>query len=289
MKRRHFLLVAGSLLASVATSAAALAVAAPRIVALGGPVTETVYALGAGELLVGTDSSSVYPEAATKLPQVGYQRTLAAEGILSLKPTLVLASDEAGPPAALEQLRAAGVEISLVPSEHSVAGAQAKVLAIAKVLNRTAEGEKLAAAIDAQGREAAGIIAAAPGKPKVLFLYARGASTLNVSGHGTAADAMISLVGARNAVTGYEGYKPLTAEAAVAAAPDYILMMSRGVDSMGGKDAVLTQPGLALTPAGQKKQVVAIDDLLLLGFGPRTGAALTELARALHPATDMKK
>ena len=123
----------------------------------------------------------------------------------------------------------------------------------------------------------------------MLFLYARGAATLNVSGHGTAADAMISLAGAQNAVTGYEGYKPLTAEAAVAAAPDYILMMSRGVDSVGGKDAVLSQPGLALTPAGQKKRVVAIDDLLLLGFGPRTGAALPELARALHPAADAKK
>lgn len=286
MKRHHLLIVTGLLLAPLAAGAAE---PTPRVVALGGPVTETVYALGAGDLLVGTDSSSVYPAAATRLPQVGYQRTLAAEGVLSLKPTLVIASDEAGPPAALEGLRAAGVEITLVPSEHSVPGAQAKVRAIARVLNRAAEGEKLAAVIADQAREAAGIIAAAPARPKVLFLYARGASTLNVSGHGTAADAMISLAGAQNAVTGYEGYKPLTAEAAVAAAPDYILMMSRGVDSVGGKDAVLSQGGLALTPAGQKKQVVALDDLLLLGFGPRTGEALTELARAFHPSVSTLK
>lgn len=255
-----------------------------RILPLGGPVTETVYALGAGDLVIGTDTSSIYPEAATKLPQVGYQRTLAAEGILSLKPDLVLATDEAGPANVMEQVRTAGVRVVLVPSEHSVAGAQAKVKAIAAALGREAAGDKLSATIAAQAEEAQAILAKSPAKPKVLFLYARGASTLNVSGHGTAADAMIVLAGGQNAVTGYEGYKPLTAESAVAAAPDYLLMMDRGLSSVGGKESVFTQPGLALTPAGQNQRIVAMDDLLLLGFGPRTGQAITELARALHPA-----
>ena len=254
-----------------------------RILPLGGPVTETVYALGAGDLVVGTDTSSVYPEAAARLPQVGYQRTLAAEGILSLKPDLVLATDEAGPANVLEQLRTAGVRVVLVPGEHSVAGAQAKVRAIAAALGRETEGDKLAAAIAAQAEEAQAILVKSPARPKVLFLYARGASTLNVSGRGTSADAMIALAGAQNAVTGYEGYKPLTAESAVAAAPDYILMLDRGLSSVGGKDSVLAQPGLALTPAGRNKRIVALDDLLLLGFGPRTGQAIAELARALHP------
>lgn len=255
-----------------------------RIVPLGGPVTETVYALGAGDLVVGTDTSSVYPEAATKVPQVGYQRTLAAEGILSLKPDLVLATDEAGPANVLEQLRAAGVRVILVPGEHSVAGAQAKVKAIAAALGRDAGGEKLAATIAEQAEEASAILARSTLRPKVLFLYARGAATLNVSGQGTAADAMIALAGAQNAVTGYNGYKPLTAESAVAAAPDYLLMLERGLSSAGGADGVLAQPGLALTPAGQNKRIVALDDLLLLGFGPRTGQAIAELVRALHPA-----
>ncbi len=254
-----------------------------RVLPLGGPVTETVYALGAGGLVVGTDTSSVYPEAATKLPQVGYQRTLAAEGILSLQPDLVLATDEAGPANVLEQLRTAGVRVVLVPGGYSVAGAQAKVRAIAAALGREAAGNDLAATIATQAKEAQAILASFPARPKVLFLYARGTSTLNVSGRGTAADAMIALAGGQNAVTGYEGYKPLTAEAAVAAAPDYLLMMDRGLSSVGGKDGVFTQPGLALTPAGQNKRVVALDDLLLLGFGPRTGRAVTELARALHP------
>lgn len=259
-----------------------------RVLPLGGPVTETVYALGAGDLVVGTDTSSVYPEAATKLPQVGYQRTLAAEGILSLKPDLVLATDEAGPANVLEQLRTAGVKVVLVPSEHSVAGAQAKVRAVAAALDRAPEGDRLAATVAAQADEARKFLAGSPARPSVLFLYARGAGTLNVAGRNTAADAMIALAGAQNAVTGYEGYKPLTAEAAVAAAPEYLLMMDRGLSSVGGRDAVLAQPGLALTPAGQNKRVVAMDDLLLLGFGPRTGQAIAELARALHPTTDLR-
>ena len=262
---------------------AAMAAPHPRVVALGGPVTETVYALGKEALLVGTDSSSVYPEAATKLPQVGYQRTLAAEGIVSLAPELILATDEAGPPAVIEQLRSSGVKIVLVPSEHSVPGAQAKVRAIAAALGCADRGEQLAAVIGKEAEEARTLLQPWPTQPKVLFLYARGGATMNVSGAGTAADAMIALAGGRNAATGYEGYKPLTTEGGVAAAPEVILLTSRGLESAGGTDKLLTQPGLSFTPAARSKRVVALDDLYLLGFGPRTGAAIRDLARALHP------
>ena len=275
------LLLAACLVAWV--GARPVAAGALRIVPLGGPVTETVYALGAGDFVVGTDTSSVYPEAATTLPQVGYQRTLAAEGVLSLQPDLVLATDEAGPANVLEQLRAAGVRLVLVPSEHSVAGAQAKVRAIAAALDRAEAGEKLAATIAAEADDARARIKKMTTRPTVLFLYARGGATMNVAGQGTAADAMINLAGGRNAVTGYDGYKPLTAEAAVAAAPQFILTLDRGLASVGGKERLLTQPGLDVTPAGQNKRVVALDDLYLLGFGPRTGAAILDLARALHP------
>lgn len=263
--------------------AATLGHAAERVVALGGPVTETVYALGAGDLLVGADSSSVYPAAATKLPQVGYQRTVAAEGVLALRPTLVLATDEAGPPAAIEQIRGAGVKVVLAPSEHSVAGAQAKVRAIAAALGKTPEGERVAAEIGRQAAEAQAIVAKRAGQPGVLFLYARGGGVMNVAGAATAADAMITLAGGRNAVSGYENYHPLTAEAAVTAAPEVILTLDRGLASVGGIDKLLEQPGLSLTPAGKARRVLAFDDLYLLGFGPRTGAALADLARALAP------
>ena len=127
------------------------------------------------------------------------------------------------------------------------------------------------------------LLQSARAQPKVLFLYARGQGALQVSGRGTAAEAMVTLAGGVSAVTGYEGYTPLTPEAAIAAAPDVLLMPARGLDSVGGIDGLLKAPGVALTPAGQERRIVAMDDLYLLGFGPRLGQAVRDLAVFLHP------
>jgi iron complex transport system substrate-binding protein len=116
----------------------------------------------------------------------------------------------------------------------------------------------------------------------VLFVYARAGGVLNASGAGTHADAMIQLAGGINAVTGYEGYKPLTAEAALLAAPDVILLTTRGLAGAGGTDAILSHPGIANTPAAKSRRVVALDDLLLLGFSSRIGEAVRELSRLIH-------
>jgi iron complex transport system substrate-binding protein len=256
---------------------------ASRIVSVGGGVTEIVYALDFGADVVGVDTSSVYPETATKLPQVGYQRQLSAEGILSLKPTLVLASTDAGPPAALDQLRTAGVTVVSIPADATVAGASARVRAIAQALGVAERGEGIVQRLETDLASAKSLTARVQYKPKVLFIYARGAGTLNVSGTGTAADEMIRVAGAENAVTAYEGFKPFTAEAAVAAAADVLLLPARGLDSLGGPEGLLALPGIAMTPAGRAKRIVTMDDLYLLGFGPRTGLAVQELAHHLHP------
>jgi iron complex transport system substrate-binding protein len=117
----------------------------------------------------------------------------------------------------------------------------------------------------------------------VLFIYARGGGTLMVGGTGTPAAAMIRLAAGENAVSAFDGFKPLTAEAVTTAAPDVILVPSRGLATLGGVDGLVAQPGIALTPAGKARRVVAMDDLLLLGFGPRLGSAVRELAILLHP------
>jgi iron complex transport system substrate-binding protein len=228
---------------------------------LGGSVTEIVFALGAGDKVVGVDSSSVYPEEATQLPQVGYQRQLAAEGVLALNPTLILATTEAGPPEAIVQLKDSGVTVLILPAEESVEGAKAKIRGLAQALSLADKGEALIQKMEAELAEAERLQAQVNSKPKVIFIYARGPGAVNVAGVETAADAMIRLAGGVNAVQDYEGYKPLTAEAAVAATPDVLLLLSRGLESLGGQEALLKQPGLAQTPAGQNGRVIAMDDL----------------------------
>ena len=277
-RRRSFPLLALIAVMAFATTTGA----APRIVTIGGPVTEIVYALGAGGDVVGVDTSSTYPETATRLPQVGYQRRLSAEGVLSLQPDVVLVTSDAGPAAALEQLKTV-VEVVEVSAVYTIAGAEAKIRLIAGVLGREAQGEQLVAALGRDLAAAQAVLDQVRTQPRVLFLYARGLGTLYVSGTGTAVDAMIRLAGGVNAVTEYEDFKPFTSEAVVAAAPEVLLLLERGLDSLGGVEGLLKLPGMALTEAARQDRIVAMDDLYLSSFGPRLGAAVKDLAIHLHP------
>ena len=278
--RRWLLVLVGAAL--LVAPARAQPADSTRIVSLGGPVTEIAYALGAGAHLVGVDVSSVYPEAAQALPDVGYYRRVPAEGVLSLSPTLVLAAADTGPPAVIDQLRSAGATVEQIPGEPSVEGAKAKIRAVAEALGRTERGAQLIQELEQDMAKARALRAQVEEAPHVLFIYARGAGTMNVAGAGTEAEAMIELAGGQNAITGFGGYKPMTAEAVAAAAPDVILMLDRGLESIGGVEGLVEQPGIGLTPAGENRRIVAMDDLLLLGFGPRLGKATLQLTRRLH-------
>jgi iron complex transport system substrate-binding protein len=253
---------------------------AERVVTAGGAITEIVFALGAGAHVVGVDTSSTWPTEVSRLPQVGYQRALAAEPLLSLRPTLVIATADAGPPEVLARLRAAGVRVVITTAAHGLTAACERVRAVGEALGRRDESEALAV------RMRNDVLASPRVRSeglRVVFVYARGGGTLNVAGRDTAADAMIHLVGAHNPVEGYAGYRPLTAEALAAAAPDVLLFSTSGLASIGGASAALALPGVATTPAGRARRVVALDDLLLLGFGPRTAEAARTLATRLSP------
>ncbi|NDJ33535.1 MAG: ABC transporter substrate-binding protein [Chloroflexi bacterium] len=120
----------------------------------------------------------------------------------------------------------------------------------------------------------------------MMFIYARGAGAVSVAGTDTGAATMIEMAGGENAVTEFDGYQPITAEAVVAAAPDVILMMTRGLESLGGVEGLLEQPGIAATPAGENRRVVVVDDLYLLGFSTRTATATLDLTYLLHEELD---
>ncbi len=253
-----------------------------RIITIGGSVTEIVFALGMGEQVVARDDSSLYPPSVKDLQSVGYVRRLSAEPVLSLDPTLIITTEDAGPAEAVEQLRATGVTFLTVPSADTIEGVIAKVALIAQALQQEAAGERIIAQIEADYASAQALQSELTTRPRVMFIYARGAGAMSVAGTNTSAATMIELAGAENAVTEYEGYQPMTAEAVVTSAPDVILLMTRGLESVGGVDGLLEQPGIAQTPAGQNRRIVAVDDLYLLGFSTRIGTAILDLTYLLH-------
>ena len=254
-----------------------------RLVALGGDVTEIVFALGAGERLVAVDSTSDHPPAAADLPDLGYFRRFAAEPIVALEPDLVLASAASGPPVVLKQLRAARVPVTIVPNDPGLDGLLAKIAAVGRALDRQAAADALAAEVEAEVARACERVATAEYRPRVLFVLNVGRGAPLAGGADTSAAAIIDLAGGRNAVGGFAGYKPLSQEAALAAAPDVVLVPDHTLEAAGGPAALLDRPELRHTPAASAGHVVAMDGLLLLGFGPRLGRAVDELARALHP------
>lgn len=257
--------------------------AGERVIAIGGAVTEIVYALNAQDRLVAIDDTSMYPPRAQEtLPSVGYFRALSAEPVLSLRPDLLLMVDNSGPPEVVAQLRRTGVRIVDVSEWHSMDGVYEKVAVIAEALGMEAQGAALNARLRAEYAATRTQVASLPGQPRVMFLLAAGRGALLAAGNQSAAHNMIELAGGVNVFADMRGYKSVTPEAIVAAAPEVIVVTQRTVDALGGIASLLQQADIAATPAGRSGRIVSYDDMYLLGFGPRTPAAIADLAARIH-------
>ena len=265
-----------ALLAASTLLAAPLLHAAEKLVTIGGDVTEIVYALGAGNELVARDSTSLRPKAVLALPDVGYMRQLNTEGILSMHPSMVLSSELAEPSLVLQQLSQNGVKIVRVPGTPSINTVPEKIEVIAAALNRQAEGEKLITTYRSQ----LSTIRHDALPVKMLFVMSHGGMSSMAAGQNTAADAMITSVGAKNAMQGFSRYRPLSQEGVIASAPDILLLTADGVKTLGGLDQVWKLPGVAMTPAGKNKRVLVLDDMSLLGFGLQTPVVMAQLRQA---------
>lgn len=274
MKRRFAFY---SFVALLAFASAAKADNPERVIAAGGSVAEIIHALGAGDRLIARDTTSTYPEAITALPDIGYVRALSAENLIAMDADMIIAEHDAGPPEVLDLLSRSGIPLVMVPQALDPDGVGDKIAAVADALDLTEEGEALQDNVTARLEEARAAGAALPDTPRVMFILSMQGGRLLVGGADTSAAAMIDLAGGTNAVTGLDGYKPLTDEAAIAAAPDLILMMDRGGDHAVTLADITAHPALRLTPAGAQGAVVTMDGLYLLGFGPRTGDAALEL------------
>ena len=253
-----------------------------RLVSIGGSLTEIIFALGEEGRLVARDQTALFPEAALALPDVGYMRQLAPEGVLSVSPTALLVLEGSGPPEALEVLSHAGVEYQTVPESYSGDGVVAKIRAVGEALGVEDKAEAYATETAQQFTDLAARVAKITEPKRVLFVLSTDGGKIQASGTGTAADGILKLAGAVNAIDEYSGYKALTEEAIIDAAPDVILMMDRGGDH-GATDAELVgNPAIALTEAGKNHAIIRMEGAYLLGFGPRTAAAATELADKLY-------
>ncbi|HOA85896.1 MAG TPA: ABC transporter substrate-binding protein [Microbacteriaceae bacterium] len=268
-----------------------------RILALdvSGTIAATVFGLGLGPNVIGRDAATGF-DGADHLPLVtGAGHTLAVEAILALEPTVILTDTTIGPKEVRQQLRDAGIAVVMISSERRLETAGALVTEVAAALGVAPRGEALATRlhdeIEAARREVSVIAPAeASDRVRVAFLYARGAANVYyLFGADSGADSLIDALGAVDVASeiGWNGMKPMTAEALVAAQPDALIMMTDGLASAGGVEGLLQRiPALAQTPAGQHGRVIDMADDAIFGFGPRSADVVRALARALYAAPD---
>ncbi len=253
-----------------------------RIITAGSAITETVCALGDCDKIIASDKTSLYPESVQSLPSIGYRNGINAEGIISLKPTLIIAEKDYVKEEVLSQLTGTGIKLLIIDRTYTVEATKQLITQIAAELNRQAEGKKIIAQIDADLAEANSLIKKATTKPTVLGVYNRGSSNISLAGKDTFGE-IIAYAGAQNAFNTVPGYKPLNTEALIAANPDFMITTTLGLESIGGIDGFLKIPGVTQTTAGKKRQIVSIDSIMLTNFGPRVGQVIKELVLLLHP------
>ena len=264
----------------IATSARAM-----RLISIGGALTEIIYLLKADTELVGVDTTSIYPTAATRLPNIGYARSLSSEGILALRPTQLIATEDAGPPIVLRQIVDAGIPLSILPSSHQLKDVIDRVRTIGELVHKTDAAKALVSRLVLEWNNTQKRVANSKiNNTRVLFILSQNPSHLMVGGEKTSAAAMIAYAGARNAISGFSGFKPLTPEAVIAANPDVLLLTDQGMRAVGGIGGVMHFPGVKQTRAGKELKVVSLEAMYLLGFGPRMPLAVAELNLLLQQA-----
>ncbi|MFZ9902199.1 MAG: heme/hemin ABC transporter substrate-binding protein [Ilumatobacteraceae bacterium] len=255
-----------------------------RIIVLNEAIAEIVVSLGMQDFIIGRDATTTLASLAD-VEEVSNGHDISAESVLSLRPSVVIGDTRTGPPEALQQLRAAGVAVLVAPEVWTLSDLPSRVEMIAGALGIPRAGDRLVDLTQRAIDDALRGVGAYADVLRVAFLYVRGtASVYLLGGTGSGADELVAATGAVDvgALNGLSAFTPLTAEAIVQADPDVLLVMTRGLDSVGGIDGLLALPGVSSTRAAATRAVIAVDDDLLLSFGPRTGALIARLAELLN-------
>ncbi len=256
---------------------------ASRVISIGGSVTEILYALGQSERVVAVDTTSLFPpEALKSKPNVGYFRQLSPEGVIGLAPSVILAVEGAGPKEAVSVLQAASIPFVQVPDHFSGEGIIDKIRIVAKAVGAERAGECLAQQVAGDLQSMAALRQSIKRPMRTVFILSFMNGRPMVAGRNTAADGVMRMAGAVNAFDSFEGYKLVSDEALVAAAPEAVVAMQRPGLDLDAK-AVFGHAAFRPTPAAANDRFLAMDGLYLLGFGPRTAHAARDLSLWLYP------
>ena len=258
-----------------------------RVISLGGTVTEIVYELEQESRLVANDLSSIYPPHATTLPRVGYYRSLPLEGLLSLQPDLILASEQAGPKSVLQRIENLGITVVTVSDNGTLGSLYQRVTQIADALGVAERGKQVEQQIRRDVEQAIGTATQHHAPVRTVMLMKR-TSQLQAAGSGTAAGKLLELSGLQNLLSSHQGYRTLSTESLAALQPELIITTTGSLDALGGLEAFSQSPSIRLTPAAQHHNIVAIDDLLILGLGPRTAQTIEQLTTARNQAINTR-
>ena len=255
-----------------------------KVVVAGGSLTEIMYYLGLQQKIVALDVTSSYPKEAKKLPSIGYVRALSTEGVLSLDPTLVIGENDMGPENVVEQIKRTNIDLRIIPETHSAEGIKSKVLCLGAIFDLNDKTKKkvndeLIPLIDdlkdiQKKNEKL--------KKRILLILSMQGTSPVVAGLGTAGDGFIKMTGASNVITEFEGWKPVSPESLILSNPDYILITSRGMRSFKSIDELVKQPALSLTNAAKNRNVIDINGMAMLGFGPRGIMTALKVARRIY-------
>ncbi|WP_020181396.1 ABC transporter substrate-binding protein [Methylopila sp. M107] len=279
---RRLVLGGLSALAAFAHAGAGRAGTKPRIVSLGGAATEILYALGLGDQVVAVDLSSGYPPEARRKPNVGYYRAISAEGALALSPTLIIATDGAGPKEALDVLAASAVRLVSLKEVTTAEDVSSRIVAVAEAAGVPERGAELAGVVAADLKAFGEDVAKIERRRRTLILLGPPRSgSIMAGGAGSSGGHALALAGADNAAAALSGWKPLTDEAAFGMAPDAIVVLQTNASI--SLDEIAQRPALKDSPAVREGRVIATDALGFVGFGPRAAHASLGVARRIYP------
>ncbi|MEO0774268.1 MAG: ABC transporter substrate-binding protein [Pseudomonadota bacterium] len=271
----------GAWMACIALAQLAAADAPERIVSAGGDISEILFELGVGDKVVAVDTTTAFPAATEDLPRIGYVRGLSAEGVLSMGADLLIGSHDMGPPAVMDNLEAAGMTVAFAPEGIGADRYADKVRFVADAVNKEARGAEMITQYDAQLADIATRVAALNRKPRTLLILSLVDGAPMAAGRGTTGDDMVGIVGGDN-VADFSGWKPMTPEAVVAAAPEIIFLSSFHVDGAGGTGAIMDLAPIKVTPAGINGNFVVVNSQEMLQFGPRSPEAMDQMLSAIE-------